>query len=143
MGNFEYIKQLGLQNIYEPCAKAEEAQEANPKEAAENCKRAIEEVCKLVVAKTGIECSGDLSTMLDNEALASALTDMDIYRQIRQVRKRSNMAINLGEDLEGLPYVVELLFHIVGAALVSFDYIKKIPDYISETDHWEIPEDGM
>lgn len=144
MGNFEYIKEFAdLQELHEACDKAENMQNDKPKESAENCRRALEHICRLVMRKSEIAGGDnmDLSTMLDTEALATTLTDMDVYNQIRQVRKRSNMAINLNEDLDGMPYVVEMLFHIAGAVLVSLGYIKKIPDYLSDIDRWEIPED--
>jgi len=139
MGNFDYISEFSdLQTLYIACTKAETTQTEAPKEAAASCKSAIEFLCRFIASKNGLKCNEnmDLSAMLDTEEIAAALSDMDIYKQIRQVRKRCNMAINLNEDLEGMPYVVELLFHIVGATLVSFDYIKKIPDYIAEVDHW-------
>lgn len=142
--NFEYIAQIeGCKKLGETCVGAEQNQLTDPKESARQCKAAIEEVCRYVCQKEGLkEMEGaSLSTMLDHEPLLVALENMDIQRPIRQIRRRSNATANLGEDMEGMPYVVELLFHVVGTMLKEYGKISVIPTYVPMAASFDIPED--
>ena len=133
MSNFDYISTYAdLSALHQATVEAENLQITNPRTSAQKCKQALTELCLLAMHKLNIVSApqSNLSDLLDNEALTTELSNMDILRQMRQVRRRSNAAQNLGEDLEGMPYVVELLYHIVGTLLMSFGYIKQIPEYV-------------
>lgn len=131
MSNFDYISDFKeLAGLYKVAVDAELLQVSEPRQSAEMCKHVLFEICKLSAQKLNVDCSGTLSDLLDNESLVTELSNMDVLRQIRQVRRRSNAVANLGDDLNGMPYIVELLYHIVGTVLVGFGYIKSIPEYV-------------
>ena len=138
MSNFDYISDFAdLIALHKATADAEEMQTTAPRAAAEKCKQALTELCRLAAQKLDIATppQATLSDLLDNEALVSELSNTDVLHQIHQVRRRSNLAHNLGEDLEGMPYVVELLYHIVGTILMRFGYIKQIPEYVPAAEN--------
>lgn len=145
MSNFDYIPESdGLDVLKSICITAEELQTDNPKESANNCRKAIEFVAQYVAGKNNISdmTSASLSVLLDDERVVVALDNLDLQRPIRQVRRRSNAAFNLGEDLDGMPYVVELLFHIVGVMLLTYNYIAAIPTFEPLAGAFDIPLDG-
>lgn len=145
MANFDYIGQFDdLQVLHTQCSEAENNQETQPKVAADYCRKALETICGVIAKKEGIEVGegATLSVMLDNEKMCNHLSQMELYQPIRYARRRCNTAVNLGEDLEGVPYVIESLYHIVGTALVNMGYISEIPTFVPQGGHFEIPAEG-
>ncbi len=147
MSNFDYVSAIkGMNKLHEAAVQAEEYQVSEPRRAAEWCKQTLEEICRIAMQQLNIKCpdTTSLSAMLDTEALTLELSNMDVLRQIRQVRRRSNAAANLGDDLDGMPYVVELLYHIVGTVLMSLGYIKEIPEYVPTSGVcFDIPQEPI
>lgn len=145
MANFDYINKFdGLEELGRLCAEAEKNQETEPKLSADYCRNALETICSIIANREGIDVgpNATLSVMLDTEKMANHLSQMELYQPIRYARRRCNTAINLGEDLGGMPYVVESLYHIVGTALVNMGYMSEIPTFAPLGGHFEIPAEG-
>ena len=77
MRNFDYIKDLGLNDLYRYCSAAEENQESNPDVSAVNARRALEYIVRALYYMKNIDVAErtSLFELVDGEPFVTFVND--------------------------------------------------------------------
>ena len=86
MRNFDYIKDLGIDNLYRFCASAEENQVSNPDICAISARRALEYLVREIYKMKGLEIG---------EPFSGFIGDGKVMMAVHYVRKVGNNAAHL------------------------------------------------
>ena len=94
MRNFDYIKDLGLNDLHRFCASAEENQVSNPDISAINARRALEYVVRSLYEMKNIAVAerASLFELVDGEPFKEFIGDDRVMMAVHYVRKVGNNA---------------------------------------------------
>ena len=92
MRNFDYLQELGLTDLHNYCAAAEELQISKPDLSAISARKALEYVVRALYLMKGIEIPerASLFELVDGEVFREFIGDEKVMMAIHYVRKVGN-----------------------------------------------------
>ena len=157
MRNFDYIKDLGIDNLHRFCASAEENQVSNPDICAISARRALEYLVREIYKMKGLAIGErtSLLELIDGEPFSGFIGDGKVMMAVHYVRKVGNNAAHLVDVSKREAFFALLnIYNIVGAVLLKLrvvDEVKPfdktlIPNYVQKpvmvpTEVKELPTD--
>ena len=143
MRNFDYIKDLGFDNLYRFCAAAEENQVSNPDTCAFNARRALEYLVREIYKMKGLAIGErtSLLELIDGEPFSGFIGDGKVMMAVHYVRKVGNNAAHLVDVSKREAFFALLnIYNVVGAVLLKLrvvDGVKPfdktlIPNYVQK-----------
>ena len=99
MRNFDYLKELELNDLHRFCAAAEEHQVCNPDISAINARRALEYIVRSLYQMKNIEVPErtSLFELVDGEAFKAFISDERVMMAVHYVRKVGNLGAHAAE----------------------------------------------
>ena len=97
MRNFDYIRELGLEDLYRYCSAAEENQVSNPDVCAINARRALEYIVRALYRMKNIEIGErtSLYELVDGEPFKECIGEERVMMAVHYVRKVGNNAAHV------------------------------------------------
>lgn len=132
MRNFDYLKQLGLDELHRFCAAAEEHQISNPDFSAINARKALEcMVHSLYKMKhQDIPEKASLFQLVDNEAFKDFIADGKVMMAVHYVRKVGNIGAHVGTVRKSESYFCLLnIYNIIGAILLKLKVVSQVKPF--------------
>ena len=139
MRNFDYIKDLGLNDLYRFCSAAEEHQVSNPDYSAVNARKALEYIVRALYFMKNIPISDrdSLFELVDGEPFKEFIADEKVMMAVHYVRKVGNNAAHTGNVSKKESFFALLnIYNVVGAILLKL----KVVDEVKPFDKTLIPE---
>ena len=98
MRNFDYIKDIGLNDLHKFCSAAEEYQQSNPDFSAVNARKALEYIVRALYFMKNIEVKekDSLFQLVDGEPFREFINDERVMMAVHYVRKVGNNAAHTG-----------------------------------------------
>ncbi|MGN1232911.1 MAG: DEAD/DEAH box helicase family protein [Candidatus Cryptobacteroides sp.] len=140
MRNFDYIKELGLNDLYRYCSAAEEYQAGHPDMCAVNARRALEYIVKAIYLMKNIAVpeKASLFELVDGEAFREFIGDDRVMMAVHYVRKVGNSAAHDGIVTRRESFFCLLnIYNVIGAILLKL----KVVDNVKPFDKSLIPDD--
>ncbi len=133
MRNFDYIKELGLdEQLYKFCSAAEETQVGDPELSAFNARRALEYIVRSLYTMKGIVISErtSLFQLIEDESFTSFIGDAKVLKAIHYIRKVGNhgahaMTVTKQESF----FCLLNIYNVVGAILLKLHVIPSIKPF--------------
>lgn len=132
MRNFDYLKELGLTDLYRFCAAAEEQQVCNPDISAINARRALEYLVRSLYRMKNIEVSErtSLFELVDGEAFKQFISDDKVMMAVHYVRKVGNLGAHAAEVSKKESFFCLLnIYNVVAAILLKLKVVKSIQPF--------------
>ncbi len=139
MRNFDYLKDLGITDLYRFCSAAEENQVSNPDICAISARRALEYIVKALYQMKNIAIGErtSLFELIDGEPFKSFIGDDRVMMAVHYVRKVGNNAAHAGETSKKESFFCLLnIYNVVGAILLKL----RVVDEVKPFDKNLIPE---
>ena len=132
MRNFDYLQELGLTDLHNYCAAAEELQVSNPDLSAISARKALEYVVRALYLMKGIEIPerASLFELVDGEVFREFIGDEKVMMAIHYVRKVGNNGAH-GIKVSKKESFFSLLniYNVVGAILLKLTVIKEVKPF--------------
>ena len=132
MRNFDYIKSLGLNDLYRFCAAAEENQVSDPETSAFNGRRAMEYLVRALFQMKNIPV-GERTTlveMLNREEFRTFIGDERVMMAAHYVRKVGNNAAHAVKVTRRESFFALLnLYNLVGAVLLKLQVVNEVKPF--------------
>ena len=141
MRNFDYIKDLGLNDLYRYCSAAEENQLSNPDISAVNARRALEYIVRALYFMKNIEVPerASLFELVDGEPFREFIGDDRVMMAVHYVRKVGNSGAHTGDVTKRESFFALLnIYNVVGAILLKM----KVVDSVKPFDENLIPRES-
>ncbi|MGM9740469.1 MAG: DEAD/DEAH box helicase family protein [Candidatus Cryptobacteroides sp.] len=138
MRNFDYIKELGLNDLYRYCSAAEEYQASHPDMCAVNARRALEYIVKAIYLMKNIAVpeKASLFELVDGEAFREFIGDDRVMMAVHYVRKVGNSAAHDGIVSRRESFFCLLnIYNVIGAILLKL----KVVDSVKPFDNSLVP----
>ena len=138
MRNFDYIKDLGLNDLHRFCASAEENQVSNHDISAINARRALEYVVRSLYEMKGIAVAerASLFELVDGEPFKEFIGDDRVMMAVHYVRKVGNNGAHAGRVSKRESFFCLLnIYNIVASVLLKL----KVVDSVKPFDETLIP----
>ena len=132
MRNFDYIKDLGIDNLYRFCAAAEENQVSNPDICAISARRALEYLVREIYKMKGLEIGErtSLLELIDGEPFSGFIGDGKVMMAAHYVRKVGNNAAHLVDVSKREAFFTLLnIYNVVGAVLLKLRVVDKVKPF--------------
>ena len=132
MRNFDYIKDLGIDNLYRFCASAEENQVSNPDICAISARRALEYLVREIYKMKGLEIGErtSLLELIDGEPFSGFIGDTKVMMAVHYVRKVGNNAAHLVDVSKREAFFALLnIYNVVGAVLLKLRVVDKVKPF--------------
>jgi type I restriction enzyme R subunit len=132
MRNFDYIKDLGLNDLYRFCAAAEEHQWSNPDFSAINSRKALEYIVRALYFMKGIEVSEKTSLfeLVDGEPFQTFINDEKVMMAVHYVRKVGNLGAHSGNVSRKEAFFALLnIYNVVGAILLKLKVVEEVKPF--------------
>ncbi len=132
MRNFDYIKDIGLNDLYKFCSAAEEYQKSNPDFSAVNARKALEYIVKALYFMKNIEVKekDSLFQLVDGEPFRDFINDERVMMAVHYVRKVGNNAAHTGNVSKKESFFALLnIYNVVGAILLKLKVVDKIKPF--------------
>ena len=132
MRNFDYIKDLGIDNLYRFCASAEENQVSNPDICAISARRALEYLVREIYKMKGLEIGErtSLLELIDGEPFSGFIGDTKVMMAVHYVRKVGNNAAHLVDVSKREVFFALLnIYNIVGAVLLKLRVVEEVKPF--------------
>ena len=132
MRNFDYIKSLGLDELYRFCAAAEENQVSDPETSAFNGRRAMEYLVRALFQMKNVEMSErtSLFEMVDSEVFKDFIGDDRVMMGVHYIRKVGNNAAHAGKVTRKEAFFALLnLYNLVGAVLLKLRMVSEVKPF--------------
>lgn len=139
MRNFDYIKDLGLNDLYRYCSAAEENQVSNPDVSAVNARRALEYIVRALYFMKNIEVPERISLfeLVDGEPFHEFIGDDKVMMAVHYVRKVGNSGAHTGNVSKKESFFTLLnLYNVIAAILLKL----KVVDNVKPFDRTLIPD---
>ncbi len=130
--NFDYIKELGLEDLHRFCSIAEEQQFCNPEVSAVNSRKALEYVVRAVYFLKDLEIGErtSLFEMVDGVAFKDFVGDEKVMMSIHYVRKVGNNAAHLGNVTKKEAFFSLInIYNIISAILIKLKIVESIKPF--------------
>ena len=132
MRNFDYIKDLGIDNLYRFCASAEENQVSNPDICAISARRALEYLVREIYKMKGLAIGErtSLLELVDGEPFSGFIGDGKVMMAVHYVRKVGNNAAHLVDVSKREAFFTLLnIYHVVGAVLLKLRVVDEVKPF--------------
>ena len=132
MKNFDYIKDLGIDTIYQFCDNAEEFQYTNPDISALNARRALESMVRAIYGMKNIQIPDrtSLFELVDGEPFKEFINNDDVMRAIHYIRKVGNNGAHAGNVSRKESFFALLnLYNVISAILLKFGIIQTVKPF--------------
>ena len=132
MRNFDYIKELGFDNLYRFCAAAEENQVSNPDICAISARRALEYLVREIYKMKGLAIGErtSLLELIDGEPFSGFIGDGKVMMAVHYVRKVGNNAAHLVDVSKREAFFTLLnIYNVVGAVLLKLRVVEDVKPF--------------
>ena len=132
MRNFDYIKDLGLNDLYRFCSAAEENQWSNPDFSAINARKALEYIVRAVYYLKDIEVKekASLFELVDGEPFRAFINDDKVMMAVHYVRKVGNSGAHTGNVTRKESFFALLnIYNVVGAILLKLKLVEEVKPF--------------
>ncbi|MBR5237075.1 MAG: DEAD/DEAH box helicase family protein [Paludibacteraceae bacterium] len=132
MRNFDYIKDLGLNDLHRFCASAEENQVSNPDISAINARRALEYVVRSLYEMKNIEVAErtSLFELVDGEPFREFIGDDRVMMAVHYVRKVGNNGAHAGKVSKREAFFCLLnIYNIVASVLLKLKVVDSVKPF--------------
>jgi len=135
MRNFDYLQDLGLTELHQFCAAAEELQVSNPDLSAISARKALEYMVRSLYMMKNIEIPerASLFELVDGEAFREFIGDDKVMMAVHYVRKVGN------NGAHGVPvtkreafFCLLNIYNVVAAILLKLTLIKEVKPFDKE-----------
>ena len=127
MRNFDYIKELGLTDLYRYCSAAEENQVSNPDICAINARRALEYIVRALYQMKNIEIGErtSLYELVDGEPFKEFIGDERVMMAVHFVRKVGNNAAHASAVTKRDAFFCLLnIYNVVASVLLKLRVVE-------------------
>ena len=134
MRNFDYLQELGLTDLHNFCASAEELQLSNPDLSAISARKALEYVVRSLYVMKGIEIPerASLFELVDGEVFREFIGDERVMMAVHYVRKvGNNGAHGIKVSKRESFFCLLNIYNVVAAILLKLTLIKDIVPFNS------------
>lgn len=134
MRNFDYIKGLGLNDLYRFCSTAEENQVSNPDISAVNARRALEYIVRALYYMKNIDVPErtSLFELVDGEPFREFVNDDRVMMAVHYVRKVGNSGAHAGNVSKKEAFFCLLnIYNVVGAILLKLKVVEEVKPFDS------------
>lgn len=142
MRNFDYIKDLGLNDLYKFCSAAEENQQSNPDVCAINARRALEYIVRALYYMKNIEVPerASLFELVDGEPFREFINDDRVMMAVHYVRKVGNSGAHTGDVTKREAFFALLnIYNVVGAILLKLKVVGSVKPFDGDL----VPKDSQ
>ena len=132
MRNFDYIKDLGLNDLYRFCSAAEENQWSNPDYSAINARKALEYIVRAVYYMKDMEVKekASLFELVDGEPFRAFINDDKVMMAVHYVRKVGNNGAHTGNVTRKESFFALLnIYNVVGAILLKLKLVEEVKPF--------------
>lgn len=132
MRNFDYIKDLGLNDLYRFCSAAEENQWGSPDFSAINARKALEYIVRAVYYLKDIEVKekASLFELVDGEPFRAFINDDKVMMAVHYVRKVGNNGAHTGNVTRKEAFFALLnIYNVVGAILLKLKLVEEVKPF--------------
>ncbi len=132
MRNFDYIKPLGLNDLYRFCSAAEEHQYDNPDFCAINARKALEYMVRSLYMMKNISTPErtSLFELIDGEPFRTFINDDRVMMAVHYIRKVGNAAAHSGNVTKKESFFTLLnLYNVVGAILLKLKVVEDVKPF--------------
>ena len=133
MKNFDYIHDLGLDELYRFCSAAEDNQVCDPEISAINSRRALEYIVRALyeMKKLPIGERTSLFELVDGEPFREFIGDDRVMMAVHYVRKVGNNAAHAASPVSRKEAFFSLLniYNVVGAILVKLRVVEDVKPF--------------
>ena len=132
MRNFDYLKDLGLNDLHRFCSAAEEFQASNPDFSAINARKALEYVVRALYEMKHIPVSerDSLFELIDGEPFREFIADDRVMMAVHYVRKVGNSAAHSGNITRRESFFSLLnIYNVVGAVLLKLRIVSEVKPF--------------
>ncbi len=132
MRNFDYIKELGFDDLYHYCSSAEENQVSDPELSAFNARRALEYMVRELYLMKGIEISErtSLFQLVEDESFTSFINDAKVLQAVHYIRKVGNLGAHAMNVTRRESFFCLLnIYNVVGAILLKLRIVQSVAPF--------------
>lgn len=132
MRNFDYIKDLGLDDLHKFCAAAEEHQVSDPEYSAVNARRALEYIVRALYQMKNIVVPErtTLFELVDGEPFKEFINDNRVMMDVHYVRKVGNSGAHIGNVTKRESFFALLdIYNVVGAILLKLRLVTEVKPF--------------
>lgn len=131
MRNFDYIKYLGLNDLYRFCSAAEENQWSNPEFSALNARKALEYITKSLYIAKGIQIPprAPLAELVDGEPFSSFINDRKVMMAVHYVRRVGNHGAHGTVSRREAFFTLLNIYNVVGAILLKLKMVDEVKPF--------------
>lgn len=132
MRNFDYIKDLGFDDLHRYCSAAEETQVCDPEMSAFHCRRALEYMVRELYVMKGIVIPErtSLLQMVDDESFSKFINDPKVMMAVHYVRKVGNHGAHAMKVTKQESFFCLLnIYNVVAAILLKLQLIQTVKPF--------------
>lgn len=132
MRNFDYIQDLGLNDLYRYCSAAEEYQTSHPDMSAVNARKALEYIVRALYYMKNIEVpeKATLFELVDGEPFREFIGDDRVMMAVHYVRKVGNSGAHSGNVSKKESFFCLLnIYNVVGAILLKLKVVTEVKPF--------------
>ena len=132
MRNFDYLRDLGLDDLHQYCAVAEELQSSNPDLSAISARKALEYVVRSLYMMKNIEIPerASLFELVDGEPFREFIGDERVMMAVHYVRKVGNDGTHDNKVTKREAFFCLLnIYNVVAAILHKLTLIKEVKPF--------------
>lgn len=134
MKNFDYLKSLGLNDLYRYCSTVEDNQVSSPDVSAVNARRALEYITRSLYYLKNIDVPerASLFELVDGEPFREFIADERVMMAVHYVRKVGNSGAHTGHVTRKESFFALLnIYNVVGAILLKLKLVDEIKPFDS------------
>ena len=132
MRNFDYIKELGLTELYRFCSIAEEQQVTNPDISAVNARRALEYIVRSLYQMKNIDIPErtSLFELVDGEPFKEFIGDERVMMAVHYVRKVGNNGAHASSVSKKESFFCLLnIYNVVASILIKLRVVESVKTF--------------
>ncbi len=132
MRNFDYIKNVGLNDLHRYCEAAEQALEISPEMSAVYSRKALEYIVKAFYYLKDLEVpeQASLFALVDNEVFKSFINDYKVMMAVHHVRKVGNNAAHTGAVSKKDAFFALLnVYNVIGSILLKLKAVESVQPF--------------
>ena len=132
MRNFDYIRELGLTDLYRFCSIAEEQQATNPDISAINARRALEYIVRSLYQMKNIDIPErtSLFELVDGEPFKEFISDDRVMMAVHYVRKIGNNGAHASSVSKKESFFCLLnIYNVVASILIKLRVVDSVKPF--------------
>ncbi len=132
MRNFDYLQELGLNDLHKLCSTAEELQVSNPELSAVSARKALEYIVRALYLMKNVEIPerASLFELVDGETFREFIGDERVMMSVHYVRKVGNNAAHNTPVTKRESFFCLLnIYNVVAAILLKLRVISSITPF--------------